>query len=50
MNIRFHPPKNEEKYADQLLAILIQAALPHAKAQLEIMARDEAARTAERSA
>ena len=45
MNIRFHPPKNEEKYADQVFAVLLQAAMPQVKAQLEALLRDEAART-----
>ncbi|MDE7245363.1 MAG: hypothetical protein K2O18_15510 [Oscillospiraceae bacterium] len=35
MNVRFHPPQEQEQYAEQVLAILLQAAIPQAKEQIE---------------
>ena len=33
MNVRFHPPKDQENYAEQILKLLLQAAVPRFKEQ-----------------
>ena len=33
MNVRFHPPKDQEHYAEQVLKLLLQAAIPRFKKQ-----------------
>lgn len=50
MTVRFHLPENPERYEDQALRILLNAALPQAKAQLEALVKDEAVRTEHRGA
>lgn len=50
MIVRFHLPEDQEKYKEQVLSILLQAALPQARAQLEALLREEAARTENESA
>lgn len=35
MNIRFHPPEDPAEYAQRLLLLLVQAALPQIRPQLE---------------
>jgi len=35
MTVRFHPPENQSAYADHVLALLVQAALPQVMEQLE---------------
>ena len=41
MNVRFHPPQEQEPYAERVLALLLQAAVPQAKEQLEELLRTE---------
>lgn len=50
MNVRFHLPENEKQYADQVLTVLLQAALPQAMAQLDAMLSEETSRTERESA
>lgn len=50
MTVNFHPPEDEPAYADKLLAILLQAALPEAKKQLDRLLQAEALREAGGSA
>ena len=33
MNVQFHPPKDQEHYAEQALKLLLQAAIPRFKEQ-----------------
>jgi len=35
MTVRFHPPENQSVYADHVLALFVQAALPQIMEQLE---------------
>jgi len=41
MTVRFHPPQDQGAYADRVLTILVQAAMPHAVEQLERSHRQE---------
>lgn len=50
MTVRFHLPENSEHYEERVLRVLLNAALPQAKAQLETLLREEAARTEHRGA
>lgn len=50
MTVRFHLPEDSEHYEEQVLRILLNAALPQAKVQLETLLREEAARTEHRGA
>ena len=50
MNVRFHLPEDQEKYKERVLSILLQAALPQARAQLEALLREETARPENKSA
>lgn len=50
MTVRFHLPEHPEHYEEHLLHVLLNAALPQAKAKLETLLREEAARTEHRGA
>lgn len=41
MTVRFHPPQDQSAYADRVLAVLLQAAMPQAAAQLARISREE---------
>ena len=41
MTVRFHPPENQSAYAERVLALFVQAALPRALEQLEQLRRQE---------
>ena len=50
MNVRFHPPKDQEQYTDHVLSVLLRAALPQAQAQLEQLMQNEKPADGSRSA
>jgi len=41
MTVRFHPPENQSAFADRVLSIFVQAALPQIMEQLEQPRRRE---------
>lgn len=50
MTVRFHEAENQSAYADHVLAILVQAAIPQVMAQLEQTCQQETRETLDRSA
>ena len=50
MTVRFHTPENQSAYADHVLTILVQAAMPVVMEQLEQSRQQEAQETLDRSA
>lgn len=50
MTVRFHPPEEQVEFAERVLAILVQAALPQVTEQLEQVCQQESRETQVRSA
>ena len=50
MTVRFHVPENQNTYAEHVLTILVQAAMPAVTEQLEQLRQQEAVETLDRSA
>ena len=49
MTVRFHEAENQSAYAELVLALLVQAAMPQVMEQLEASCQQEARETLERS-
>ena len=50
MTVRFHTPENQSSYAERVLALLVQTALPQVMEQLEASCQQEPRETLDRSA
>ena len=50
MTVQFHEAENQSAYADHVLAILVQAAIPQVMAQLEQTCQQETRKALDRSA
>lgn len=50
MTVRFHPPENQSAYAEHVLAVLVEAALPQIMVHLEQVCSQEPEETQVRTA